>query len=113
MHLPVRYSFFHGCRITILAEFAARRCSSDDESKNLARWAITTEENKRLNAMVSLAKSELPVAVEALDAKPWLLNCQNGTVDLRTGTLREHRREDFITKCAPVEWSEQQPTGVL
>ncbi len=33
-----------------------------------------------------------------LDRDPWLLNCPNGTLDLRQGELREHRREDLITK---------------
>src|SRR5262249_23526841 len=40
----------------------------------------------------------------SLDADPWLLNVQNGTVDLRTGELREHRRDDLITKVAPVDF---------
>lgn len=39
-----------------------------------------------------------------LDADPWLLNVENGTLDLRTGELRERRREDLITKLAPVEY---------
>jgi putative DNA primase/helicase len=38
------------------------------------------------------------VKPEELDADPYLLNFQNGTVDLRTGEQRKHRREDFITK---------------
>src|SRR5690606_15911072 len=35
-----------------------------------------------------------------LDADPMLLNCINGTVDLRTGERRAHRREDLITRLA-------------
>jgi putative DNA primase/helicase len=35
-------------------------------------------------------------------AIPWLLNCANGTIDLRTGALREHRREDLLAKWTPV-----------
>lgn len=88
----------------------ASRCDSDEESKKLTRWAIATEQSKYLTAMVTLAKSELPIAVETLDAQPWLLNCQDGTIDLQTGQLREHRRDDFLTKCAPVKWSEGSPT---
>ena len=38
------------------------------------------------------------------DADPWALNVMNGTLDLRTGTLREHRREDHLTKLAPVDY---------
>src|SRR5262249_49891327 len=37
-----------------------------------------------------------------LDREPFLLTVLNGTIDLRTGTLREHRRADLITKLAPV-----------
>ena len=73
----------------------ASRCDSDEESKKLAGWAIATEQGKYLNAMVTLAKSELPIAVEELDAQSWLVNCQNGTIDLRTGELREHQRGDY------------------
>jgi putative DNA primase/helicase len=56
--------------------------------------------------MVAIARSRPGVAVvaEDLDADCWLLNCRNGTVDLRTGALRPHRREDLITKLAPVQF---------
>jgi putative DNA primase/helicase len=33
-----------------------------------------------------------------------LLNVENGTLDLRTGSLRPHSPEDFIIKLAPVEF---------
>lgn len=37
-----------------------------------------------------------------LDSQPLLLNCQNGTVDLRNGQVHPHRREDLVTKISPV-----------
>ena len=63
-------------------------------------WAVRSQSAKALAAMVSLAKTapEIRISHEALDVDPLLLNCPNGTVDLRTGKLREHRREDLITK---------------
>jgi putative DNA primase/helicase len=39
-----------------------------------------------------------------LDQDPWLLNCANGTLDLRTGTLREHDQADLITKLCPTSY---------
>ena len=59
---------------------------------------------RRLQAIVSLAASEptLRIRYEALDTHPMLLNVRNGTLDLRTGILRQHRREDFITQMAAV-----------
>jgi putative DNA primase/helicase len=41
---------------------------------------------------------------EKLDADPWLLGCENGVVDLRTGRHRPGRPDDWITKTSPVEW---------
>ena len=56
--------------------------------------------------MVRLAQSEsgIPIAPAELDANQYQLNCLNGTIDLRTGKLHRHRREDFITKLAPIRY---------
>ncbi|PLS82670.1 MAG: DNA primase, partial [Actinobacteria bacterium] len=49
-------------------------------------------------------KSELPVSPDELDADPWLLNAPNGTVDLQTGELGPHRRENLLTKMGGAEY---------
>jgi len=50
-----------------------------------------------------MARSEhgIPILPEHLDCDPWLLNCANGTIDLKAGTLREHQQNDLITKLCP------------
>lgn len=72
----------------------------------IADHARRSESARRIRAMLELARSEPEVVVlpGALDTDPWLLNVENGTIDLRTGQLREHRREDLITKLAPVRF---------
>ncbi len=74
--------------------------------KTLLQWALKSESRARLEAMIALAQTELAIAVpaSAFDADPRLLNVANGTLDLRSGALRPHRREDLITKLAPVEF---------
>src|SRR5262249_59053632 len=59
-----------------------------------------------INAMITLARSEpgVPVLPADTDSDPWLFNCLNGTLDLRTLELRPHCRNDLITKLAPVEY---------
>ncbi|MCJ2035756.1 phage/plasmid primase, P4 family [Methylobacterium sp. J-068] len=42
------------------------------------------------------------VTIEGWDSDPWLLGTPGGTVDLRTGDLREARREERITKLTAV-----------
>jgi putative DNA primase/helicase len=58
----------------------------------------------RLEAMLKLAKSvpQLVVPISKLDANPWVLGVENGTIDLRNGKLIPANREDYITKVAPV-----------
>jgi putative DNA primase/helicase len=67
-----------------------------------ASWAIASESRNHLESMVKTAEAEEAVGVspQALDADPWLFNCQNGTLDLRTGDLRPHNRLDLIARIA-------------
>jgi putative DNA primase/helicase len=89
----------------------AQNAEDGDRAKALGKWALSSQSAARLEAMLKLAESEptIPVALEDFDADPMLLNCLNGTVDLRTGQLREHRRGDHITKIAPVEYGPRAP----
>ena len=85
---------------------AAAKGGADDEAKGLAKHAVKSEARQRLEAAIMLAASEkgVPVLPEELDVDLWALNCPNGTLNLRTGTLRPHRREDYLTKLAGVAY---------
>jgi putative DNA primase/helicase len=80
----------------------AANALSDGEAKATGKWAKQSLSETKIRAMIELAKSEpgIPVVPGELDTDPWTLNCENGTVDLRTGDLQEHRRQDLITKLA-------------
>ena len=70
----------------------------------LAKWAQRSEMKASIEAAVGLAKKMLAVNDGAVDRNPWLLNCLNGTVDLRTGQLKPHDPDDYITKLVPLEY---------
>lgn len=74
--------------------------------KELGAWARRTESRDRLTALVDLARSDGGIAIlpDQLDVDPWLLNCRNGTVDLRTGKLLPHQRAHLLMKLAPVAY---------
>jgi P4 family phage/plasmid primase-like protien len=85
----------------------AKEALDDETAKRLGKWAGSSLSESKLRAMISLAQSEpgIPVLPEEMDASKDLLNVLNGTIDLRIGELREHRRGDLITKIAPVEYA--------
>jgi len=86
----------------IYAEVANTR--DDRQRKELADHAKKSESESKLNAMITLARDFVPIKVQDLDANNMFFNCQNGTIDLRTGILNLHKRVDFITLISPVEY---------
>src|SRR5262249_46020090 len=70
------------------------------------KHCLKSEAAHKIPAMIDFARSELGISglPDELDTNPWRLNCPNGTLDLQTGRLREHRREDMITKLCPTEY---------
>lgn len=91
--------------LTVRSIYAEAANTKDRKQRNtLAAWAHRSESRHILTAMVDLARHKRPVTPDLLDVDPWLLNVYNGTLDLRTGKLRPHRREDLITRLAPVSY---------
>jgi putative DNA primase/helicase len=75
-------------------------------TKDVVDFAVSTSGTSKLKSMLTLAAADVPISVDDLDRNPWLLNCTNGTIDLRTGELRPHRREDCITKLCPTRFDQ-------
>jgi len=88
---------------------AAVRVKHHDIRMAFQKHALKTQYESRLKAMIALARSEpgIPITEAELDSDRWLLNVENGTLNLRIGKLREHRREDLITKLIPVPYNPQ------
>lgn len=72
----------------------------------LIGFANSTSSSRGIEAMLKLARSEsgIPILPEQLDAHPYLLNCTNKTVNLRTGNMLAHNREHYLTKLCPHEY---------
>lgn len=89
-----------------LAKHTARRrlvIAADVEQKPqreaIVKWARASEARARLDAMVALARAELPISDRSggWDETPWLLGVANGVVDLRSGTHRRGEPADRVT----------------
>lgn len=82
-----------------------RRHAAVDAEKE-AIVACTKADERRVNGCVSRFKTLVTVSIEDFDCNPDLLNCQNGVVNLRTGRLEPHTREQRFTYCLPVPYAE-------
>lgn len=106
-----RFERDHRCAVTEKAKSVARALVREalaepdpDRRKTAVRWAMQSEGAGRIRAMIELARSHpgVPVMPDELDHNPWLLNVENGTLDLRASVLRPHDPADLLTKLAPV-----------
>lgn len=84
----------------------------EKEAAGLFKWAhdtsMRTVRQRALSDFASLEDVTVPLTV--FDADPWLLNCQNGILDLRTGNLMPHSHPDapgkLCAKILPVSYVE-------
>lgn len=110
--------------ITRLAKDVARQLYSEAASiedsairKEISKYARSCESRAKILAMIELAKSleYITILPDQLDKDPWKLNVQNGTIDLKTGQIGTHKRDDLITKILPVAYnpSAKCPTWLM
>jgi len=84
----------------------AASAQSLEDSTALAKWGIKSQDNQRIKALLERARNQetIPVLPEQFDSDPWLLNCLNGTIDLKTGKLHYHKKTDLLTKSTTTEY---------
>jgi len=82
--------------------------TDDDLRTRFTKFVVRCESRQKREAIVSLAEKETIVSAQSgqFDQDNWLLNVENGVIELKSGTLRAHRREDMISKLAPVTFDE-------
>lgn len=87
-------------------------CSSAEARREVFKWATYANSTRGIRNGLSLARSHTDIEVFAtdFDTDPYLLNCEDGTINLRSGELQPHSPDDKITQLAPVSYKED--TGV-
>ena len=99
-------------RAKIISDKLLEEAAGVDDSaikEKIKRFAGECANSKRISAAVAMAKSDVRVRVSAqdLDRNPYDLNLLNGTLDIKTRTLRPHSPHDLQLKLAKVEFDAQ------
>ncbi|HEX3871321.1 MAG TPA: phage/plasmid primase, P4 family [Pirellulales bacterium] len=82
----------------------AAKETDDDRVKKLTEYARKRMTSAAEESTIKLAKAILHVSHKQLDADPYLLNLENGILDLRTMQLGPHDPAKLCTRLAPVRW---------
>lgn len=76
--------------------------AAEAEEKAVRKWGHASQSRRVITNSLLLSKALLPVKNDQLDTNKYLLNCQNGILDLKTGTLLPHASHHLMTKIADV-----------
>lgn len=68
------------------------------------KWARASESKAVIDHSLAMASSLLGERADKLDASPRLVGCPSGVIDLTAISMREHRREDRITKTISCDY---------
>ncbi|MCK4849709.1 MAG: hypothetical protein KAT11_00080 [Phycisphaerae bacterium] len=91
--------------VNMMAELTIRAMlkeAADTNATLTINWAVKCNKNARPRTeMLDVVKHHTAVRIDRFDRNPWLLAVQNGVVDLRTGTLLPHQRDQMISILCP------------
>jgi len=83
------------------SEYAAIYHADDED---FLKYAAKLTSRRNRDGILADARSIAPVSLTDFDRDRFLLNCQNGTLNLKNFDLQPHRADDLITKMARVKY---------
>lgn len=122
VYVPERKSWFYytGKRFTIDVQGVQAKELCKILAGGLNAYALTIEDERQRTdylrfcakwqgrqyreTVLSDASTVRTSSYSLFDRDPWILNCQNGTLNLRTGDFHPHRASDMLTKLAGVHY---------
>lgn len=106
-----RWDWDSGDKIREMAKRTARNiymeaAYEEDPKKrdDLSKHAKLSEGNIRLKSMIELSQSSVPITMADMNKDQFLLNVNNGTINLKTGELKPHDLNDYITFLIDIDY---------
>lgn len=82
----------------------AATLKDEDDRKLVLKWCGKWAQRRFREIYIREAQSIYPIPMAAFDKDIYLFNCNNCTIDVRSGKAHEHTAEDLITKLSPVDY---------
>ena len=121
-YVPERKSWFYyngivweqdiGCTKTmeVCKDFARNLCiyglsiEDDQRREGYVKFCNRWQTRKMRETVIRDAQSVHTISMEEFDTDPYIFNCKNGTLHLKTMECTPHRPEDKLTKYSEVEY---------
>ena len=87
----------------------ASQILDDEKRREITQHALKTENERAIRAMFGIARYEgnIPILLTDFDKDPFLLNVSNGTINLETGELQPHTKDQLLSKISDVKYNER------
>ena len=87
--------------------FVSDEVSEEDAKKNLQKHIKYSRGSNGKTNMLKESQHLLPITPSEFDKDKFLINVQNGYIDLKNGSLNPHDREKFFTRISNVEFTDK------
>lgn len=86
------------------ALYVLQNVQEQEKKSALLKFAGKWQQLRTRETVLKDAQSVRPVKSDDFDRNPYILNCQNGTLDLNTLEFREHRAGDMLSRVAAASY---------
>lgn len=77
----------------------------DERRRDYMKFIAKLGDRRMRDRILRDAEDSMKISAEEFDKNPFLINCRNGTYDLRTGRFREHSSGDYLTMQTRFEYT--------
>jgi len=90
--------------VQAFVKYAKSRDDGNEKNEDFVKYASGFHTRRKREGLLSDARSVAPKSLADFDCDKMLLNCQNGTFNLKDFDLKPHRPEDYITKISKAKY---------
>jgi putative DNA primase/helicase len=118
-HTGIEYSRAYVATANVQKYLLDRAAEEQDDKRRakMWKWGVTSGDKYKKDAMLHIATQRMDLPPSIFDRDPMLIATKNGVVDLRhenfSNPFREARREDFITRCAGVNYDKSSKCPIF
>ncbi len=96
-------TYAHSIAELLLTE--STKISDEEYRQKMKKKSLSFQSHSHISGMLEEAKALQPVTQQKFDKEPFLFNCANGIIDLKSGNLLQHERTKMLSKISQIEFT--------